>query len=117
MKQLKAEFAALAERTFKHNRGGALSRFDPLEVIPIVFMAVKAWDSKYKTKPLRESLVHLFGEKMPIFAAAIQTKEQRMVRVAVTSTTDGHACVFSNYNRLVSTGQSSHPEQCDQPVC
>ena len=97
-------FIKLSERTFKTHRGGILSTFDPLNVLPAFFMAVKAWESKYRTTPLREGLIGLFGKDMPMFPTATFTASQRKVRVAVTSTTSGEPCIFTNYNRITSTG-------------
>jgi hypothetical protein len=101
------KFLELSERTFKSDRGGILSTFDPLNVLPAFFIAVKAWESKYKTTPLREGLISLFGKDKSMFPAATFTGSQRAVRVAVTSTTSGDPCIFTNYNRLVSTGRSA----------
>ena len=97
-------FLALSKQTFKQNRGGMLSTFDPLNVFPAFFMALKAWQSKYKTKPLREGLISQFSEDMSMFPASTFTGTQRKVRVAVTSTTSGEPCIFTNYNRMISTG-------------
>ena len=107
-------FLALSERTFKENRGGILSTIDPLNVFPAFFMAVRAWDSKYKTKPLREGLMSQFGSDMSMFPASTFTGSQRKVRVAVTSTTSGEPCIFTNYNRMISTGKYL-VNQCDRP--
>lgn len=98
-------FSALSKETFKQNRGGILSTFDPLNVFPAFFMAVKAWHSKYKTTPLREGLISQFSGDMSMFPASTFTKSQRKVRVAVTSTTSGEPCIFTNYNRMISTGK------------
>ena len=100
-----SNFLALSERTFKENRGGVLSTFDPLNVLPAFSMAVKAWDSKYKTKPLREGLISQFSKDMSMFPASTFTGSLRKVRVAVTSTTSGEPCIFTNYNRMISTGK------------
>ncbi len=97
-------FLALSERTFKQTRGGILSTFDPLNVLPAICMAVKAWDSKYRTKPLREGLISQFSGDMSMFPASTFTSSQRKVRVAVTSTTSGEPCIFTNYNRMIATG-------------
>ena len=102
--QMSQKFLELSERTFRTNRGGILSKFDPLNIFPAVLMAVKAWESKYRTAPLREGLVNIFGENKSMFPATTFNTCQRNVRVAVTSTTSGEPCIFSNYNRLVSTG-------------
>ena len=98
-------FLELSEQTFKENRGGILSTIDPLNVFPAFFMAVKAWHSKYKTKPLREGLISQFSGDMSMFPASTFTGSQRKVRVAVTSTTSGEACIFTNYNRTILTGE------------
>ena len=102
---MKKKFLTLSEKTFKKDRGGPLSTVDPFNVFPALFMAVKAWESKYKTKPLREGLIDLFGHDTSMFPASTTTKCQRSVRVAVTSTTSGDPCIFTNYNRLVATGK------------
>ena len=102
-------FLALSKQIFKQNRGGVLSTFDPLNVFPAFFMAVKAWHSKYKTKPLREGLIKQFSGDMSMFPASTFTGSQRKVRVAVTSTTSGEPCIFTNYNRMISTGE--HPSK------
>ena len=98
-------FLALSEQTFKGNRGGILSTFDPLNVFPAFFMAVKAWQSKYKTRPLREGLISQFSSDMSMFPASTFTGSQRKIRVAVTSTTSGEPCIFTNYNRMISSGE------------
>ena len=105
LSDMTSNFLALSQRTFKENRGGILSTFDPLNVLPAFFMAVKAWDSKYKTKPLREGLARQFSNDMSMFPASTFTGSQRKVRVAVTSTTSGEPCIFTNYNRMISTGK------------
>lgn len=107
LSEMTTKFLELSKRTFKTDRGGILSTFDPLNVFPAFFMAVKAWESKYKTTPLREGLISLFGKNKSMFPAATFTGSQRAVRVAVTSTTAGDPCIFTNYNRLVSTGRSA----------
>ena len=104
LSEITENFIKLSERTFKMHRGGILSTFDPLNVVPAFFMAVKAWESKYRTTPLREGLIGLFGEDMSMFPTATFTASQRKVRVAVTSTTSGEPCIFTNYNRITSTG-------------
>ena len=96
---------ALSEQTFKENRGGILSSFDPLNIFPAFLIAVKAWHSKYKTRPLLEGLVSQFGSEMSMFPASTFTGSSRKVRVAVTSTTSGEPCIFTNYNRMISTGE------------
>lgn len=111
---MKTQFLNLSEKTFKKDRGGPLSAVDPFNVFPAILMAMKAWESKYKTTPLREGLIDLFGLDMSMFPAATTTKSQRKVRVAVTSTTSGDPCIFTNYNRLVATGNvtsSTHSAQ------
>jgi hypothetical protein len=102
--EMRTKFLELSERTFKNDRGGPLSKFDPLNVLPAFLMTVKAWESKYKTTPLRLGLISLFGSNKSMFPSAAFTGNQRTVRVAVTSTTSGDPCIFTNYNRLVSTG-------------
>ena len=104
LSEITDNFLALSKETFKQNRGGILSTFDPLNVFPAFFMAVKAWQSKYKTKPLREGLISQFSGDMSMFPASTFTGTQRKVRVAVTSTTSGEPCIFTNYNRMISTG-------------
>ena len=102
--EMSIQFMELSQQTFKANRGGLLANFDPLNIFPAFFMAVKVWDSKYRTTPLREGLISLFGEKMSMFPGTVFTGSQRKLRVAVTSTTSGDPCIFANYNRLVLTG-------------
>ena len=104
LNEMTQKFLELSQRTFKTNRGGILSNFDPLNVFPAFLMAVKAWESKYKTTALREGLINLFGADKSMFPITTFTGSQRAVRVAVTSTTSGDPCIFTNYNRLVSTG-------------
>ena len=106
LSNIKTKFLELSEQTFKKNRGGIFSTFDPLNVLPAFFMAVKAWESMYKRKPLREGLISLFSDEMSMFPSSIVTGSQRKVRVAVTSTTSGEPCIFTNYNRMISTGKS-----------
>ena len=105
LSDMRNNFLALSKQSFKQNRGGVLSTFDPLNVFPAFFMALKAWQSKYKTTPLREGLISQFGGDMSMFPASTFTGTQRKVRVAVTSTTSGEPCIFTNYNRMISTGK------------
>ena len=105
LSDMRNNFLALSKETFKQNRGGVLSTFDPLNVLPAFFMFVKAWQSKFKTKPLREGLISQFSGDMSMFPASTFTGSQRKVRVAVTSTTSGEPCIFTNYNRMISTGK------------
>ncbi|KAL9044870.1 MAG: hypothetical protein Q9214_002025 [Letrouitia sp. 1 TL-2023] len=107
-------FFELSKRTFKENRGGILSAFDPLNVFPAFFIAVKAWDSKYRTKPLREGLISQLSGDMSMFPASTFTGSQRKVRVAVTSTTSGEPCIFTNYNRMVSTDSKDFEREDEQ---
>lgn len=111
---MKTHFLKLSEKTFKKDRGGPLSAVDPFNVFPAILMAMKAWESKYKTTPLREGLINLFGHDMSMFPAVTTTKCQRRVRVAVTSTTSGDPCIFTNYNRLVATGNITSNKQSTQ---
>ena len=105
-------FMELSKRTFQKDRGGILHAFDPLNVLPAIFITVKAWNSKYRTTPLREGLIKLFSSNMSMFPASIFKGSQRKVRVAVTSSTDGEPCLFTNYNRMILTGETLPGNAC-----
>lgn len=99
--QMVLKFRTLAEATFKSDRGGHLSRMDPLVVVPKVLMFTKLWASRYRSTNLRNGLIELFGEHQTMFSSAITTHRQRSVRVAVTCTSSGQPCIFSNYSRTI----------------
>ena len=48
VKEMRTKFLELSKRTFEKDRGGPLSTFDPLNVLPALLMTVKAWESRYK---------------------------------------------------------------------
>jgi patatin-like phospholipase/acyl hydrolase len=94
---LKGEFIDLATKTFRTGKGGALvAALDPFKLTSKAFMALRIWESKYATKPLREGLQRIFGLENNLFSA-----RNRGVRVAVTSAKDNGAdkCLIANYNR------------------
>lgn len=94
---LKREFIELATKTFRTGRGGTLlAALDPFKLTSKSFMALRLWESKYSTKPLKEGLQKIFGPENNLFAA-----RNRTTRVAVTSAKDNGAdrCLIANYNR------------------
>lgn len=108
-------FRSLATQTFQNDRRGMLSWIDPLKMTAKVLMFMKIWKSRYSTRPLRDALVKLFGQQQSIFSCPTTTGRQRLVRVAVTSTSAGHACIFSNYSRapLAPNKQQAMEEESD----
>jgi len=94
---LKGEFIDLATKTFRTGKGGTLvAALDPFKLTSKAFMALRIWESKYATKPLREGLQRIFGPDNNLFSP-----RNRGVRVAVTSAKDNGAdrCLIANYNR------------------
>jgi hypothetical protein len=112
---MKEIFRSLATQTFQNDRRGMLSWIDPLKMTAKVLMFMKIWKSRYSTRPLREGLMKLFGQQQSIFSCPATVGRQRPVRVAVTSTSAGHACIFSNYSRapLVPNKQQGIDEEAD----
>jgi predicted acylesterase/phospholipase RssA len=95
--RLKAEFLALATKTFEKRREGTLmTMLDPFKVTSTFFLLLRIWESVYRTSPLKDGLKRLFGSDQNLFSAA-----RRPVRVAVTSVKDNGAdkCLITNYNR------------------
>lgn len=105
--QMVQKFRTLAEATFKLDRRGHLSLMDPLAVVPKVFMFTKLWTSRYRSSNLRNGLIELFGESQTMFSSAMTTHRQRRVRVAVTCTSSGQPCIFSNYSKTIRTSDQT----------
>ena len=94
---LKGEFLDLATETFKTGKGGPLvAALDPFKLTSKAFMALRIWESKYATRPLKDGLQRIFGPGNNLFSA-----RNRGARVAVTSAKDNGAdrCLIANYNR------------------
>jgi hypothetical protein len=99
VEEMKERFQELATKTFQKSRSGILSSVDVFDLAAKVLMVFQLYKSYYKTKPLKEGLLDLFGQNQAMFSYASQTRPQRSARVAVTSSLDGHPCIISNYNR------------------
>ena len=99
--QMKKKFTEIATNTFKFRREGLLTPFDPLQITSKTFMLLRIYESIYRTSPLKNSLVQLFGENLNLFSSARVQQQQRSTRVAVTSTKDtaSNRCLITNYNR------------------
>lgn len=100
--EMKQKFMQLASGTFAHrNEGRAITRLDSFKVFSKIGMLLRIWDSVYPSEPLKNQLVELFGKNTKLFSAAPTTKQQRSVRVAVTSVKNKGAdfCLIANYNR------------------
>jgi hypothetical protein len=97
---MKLRFLELAKETFRSTRDGRLwSYVDPLSITPKMFLLFRIWQSIYKTTPLQRGLMKLFGSDQPLFSTAAITKQQRRIRVAVTSSCEGIPWIISNYSR------------------
>ncbi|OCK87877.1 uncharacterized protein K441DRAFT_670005 [Cenococcum geophilum 1.58] len=92
---LKEEFLKLATKTFEKRRG-QIAKLDYFKLTSAIFLVLRIWDSVYRTTPLKEGLIRLFGPDKKLFSHA-----HREVRVAVTSAKDNGAdkCLITNYNR------------------
>ncbi|EXJ60918.1 hypothetical protein A1O7_05071 [Cladophialophora yegresii CBS 114405] len=103
-KSLTSKFINLAKRVFERDRFGHVWRMDPLSVVNRstvlnVMMLLRVIKSRYKSSTLKASLLDFFDPKQPVFGATVASCQQRTARVAVTSTSDGSPCLFTNYNR------------------
>lgn len=99
--QMKKKFTEIVTDTFKFRREGLLTVFDPLQITSKTFMLLRIYESIYRTSPLKQGLVQLFGENVNLYSSAKAQQQQRSTRVAVTSTKDTAAnrCLITNYNR------------------
>lgn len=99
--QMKKKFTEIATDTFKRRREGLLTVLDPLQITSKTFMLLRIYESIYRTGPLKQGLVRLFGENVNLYSSARAQQQQRSTRVAVTSTKDTAAnrCLITNYNR------------------
>lgn len=98
---LKTMFEELAKKTFQYDR---LSDFDFLNILPhgtmaSVFTLLKWIKSRYDSTKLQSALQEVFEPERPIFGDCSLEHGGRTTRVAVTSTTGGEPCAFSNYSR------------------
>ena len=90
----------MAKKTFRSTRDGRFwSYVDPLSITPKMFLLLRIWQSIYKTTPLKQGLIELFGSDQRLFSTASGTRQQRRVRVAVISSSDGIPWIVSNYSR------------------
>ncbi|KAN0072294.1 hypothetical protein V8E54_009223 [Elaphomyces granulatus] len=115
--EMKTKFTELATATFKLRREGALTIFDPLQITSKTFMLLRIYESIYRTTPLKNGLVRLFGENLNLFSSTQVKQQQRSTRVAVTSTKDTAAnrCLITNYNRPdFSSGDDFEREDKDE---
>jgi hypothetical protein len=86
--EMKMKFTELATATFKLRREGLLTIFDPLQITSKTFMLLRIYESMYRTSPLKNGLVRLFGENLNLYSSPKVKQQQRSTRVAVTSTKD-----------------------------
>ena len=98
---MKKRFMELATDTFKFRREGLFTILDPFQITSKTFMLLRIYESIYRTGPLKQGLIRLFGENVNLFSSARVQQHQRSTRVAVTSTKDTAAnrCLITNYNR------------------
>lgn len=99
--EMRETFLSLAQKTFSQDRGGFFSKADVLELMPKILMFMKVWKSRYRSTNLRAGLIKLFGKDTSVFTNATTTRKQRVVRAAVTTTSSGQPCIFSNYSRAI----------------
>ncbi|OQU96994.1 hypothetical protein CLAIMM_02999 [Cladophialophora immunda] len=102
--ELSSKFLKLAQRVFEKDRFGEFWKVDPLKLfdrskVAIVMMTLRLIKSRYRSSNLKASLLEFFDQDQPIFGGAVTTHKQRITRVAVTSTSDGEPCLFTNYSR------------------
>jgi predicted acylesterase/phospholipase RssA len=99
--EMKTKFTELATATFRFRREGILTIFDPFRITSKTFMLLRIYESIYRTTPLKNGLVRLFGENLNLYSSTQVKQQQRSTRVAVTSTKDTAAnrCLITNYNR------------------
>jgi predicted acylesterase/phospholipase RssA len=115
--EMKMEFIKLATATFKFRREGVLTILDPAQITSKTFMLLRIYESIYRTTPLKQVLVKLFGENLNLYSSARDQQRLRSTRVAVTSTKDTAAnrCLITNYNRLdFSSGEDFEREDEDE---
>lgn len=94
---LSSKFINLARKVFEKDRFGLLWKMDP--TISNIMMFLRVMKSRYKSGKLKTSLLDFFDKDQPVFGGAVTTLKQRTARVAVTSTSDGYPCLFTNYSR------------------
>lgn len=107
--ELKTLFQSLAKRTFQYDRLSELDLFDilPHGTIASVFTILKFIKSRYDPMKLRSALQEVFKPERPIFGDCVPEMGYRQARVAVTSTTGGGPCAFSNYSRYYFASDSA----------
>lgn len=114
---MKEEFAKITKETFRLRREGLVTLIDPFQITSKAFMLLRIYESIYRTGPLKQGLIDLFGENVNLFSSAKVQQHQRATRVAVTSTKDngGNRCLIANYNRPdLSNGDDFEREDDDE---
>jgi hypothetical protein len=97
--EMKEKFRFLAKKAFESSRVGFWRHVDYFDLAAKLLLAIQAFPSKYRTKPLKDGLIELFGLQQSMFSFASKTGQQRSTRVAVTSSLDGNPWIISNYSR------------------
>jgi hypothetical protein len=97
--ETKEKFCVLATRAFENSRTGMLSRVDYFDLAAGFLSARRVLPSVYRTRPLKDGLLELFGLQQSMFSFASKSRQQRSTRVAVTSSLDGNPWIISNYSR------------------
>lgn len=117
VEEMMTKFQELAKATFRHRRDGRLwSYIDPASITSKLFLLFRIWESLYRTRPLRDGLIKLFGPNERLFSSSPITWQQRSTRVAVTSSSDGSAWIISNYSRPTLTEDPGVPERAGTSV-
>jgi hypothetical protein len=96
---MRQKFRALATRAFEYSRVGVWSYLDYFDLAAKFLLVFQVFPSRYRTAPLKDGLIDLFGLQQSMFSFASETRQQRFTRVAVTSSLDGNPCIISNYSR------------------
>ncbi|OCT45695.1 hypothetical protein CLCR_01405 [Cladophialophora carrionii] len=99
-----SNFMSLAKKVFERDRFGHVWRMDPLRVVNRstvlnIMMVLRVIKSRYKSTTLKDCLLDFFDPNQPMFGGAVVSYQQRTARVAVTSTSEGSPCLFTNYSR------------------
>jgi hypothetical protein len=96
---MRERFHTLATRAFQFSRVGKWSYVDYFDLAAKFLLVFQVFPSRYRTAPLKQGLIDLFGFQQSIFSFASETRQQRSTRVAVTSSLDGNPWIISNYSR------------------
>lgn len=97
--EMKEKFCVLATTAFEYSRVGIWSYVDYFDLAAKFLLVCRLFPSRYRTAPLKDGLIKLFGLQPSMFSFASETRQQRSTRVAVTSSLDGNPWIISNYSR------------------